>query len=372
MKKILIQTDSPEMGGAEKYLLDIIPALKNAGYELSFLCLNVQGIKELRKEINAHGVFIEEVSKRYYFNLLDIFKIIRLILKHHIVFVNKIDPSKSLFIIFLSLLCSKRVICVEHLPIEIKSKYWFKPPILRKIIYCLMKNVYKIICISNYSKDFFSAEYCYSSNLIKVIPNGIDLPPIISKATHVLPLKPIRIALVGRLCIQKGQLPFLSILKKVVNNLHKTDLVVDFWGEGDLKILLLKEIERLNLGCYIRFRGYTSNKELLYRDNHFLVMPSLSEGFPFVLLEAASYRKPVIAYDVGGIKDFINNMVNGILAPPSDEESFTKAMILLIQNPKILKNFGDNAYERVSKEFKKEEMLTQTLSVLECALESQK
>ena len=206
--KLLVQTDSFAMGGAEKYLIDFFPAFKENFSDVTLLTIDVDKIQPLRNRATHFLLKNKVVSAKYYFKPLEILKIIREVSKADLIYINKINPSKSLVVIFIALLLFKKVYCIEHLNIEIVSKYFFKPPILRKVIKYLMNRINNIITISNVSHDFFIDYYQYPSDKITTIYNGVDLP----KNYDVNNNTPIKIILVGRLSLQKNQLNFLTYI----------------------------------------------------------------------------------------------------------------------------------------------------------------
>src|SRR5690606_22902270 len=75
-----------------------------------------------------------------------------------------------------------------------------------------------------------------------------------------------------------------------------------------------------------------------------LVLPSIVEGLPGVLLEAMYSRTPVVAYDVGGISEIITNKT-GRLIPKNNEEEFVRAIIQILEEKK--EEILDNAYNMV-------------------------
>jgi len=86
------------------------------------------------------------------------------------------------------------------------------------------------------------------------------------------------------------------------------------------------------------------------------------EGFPRSILEAMSCSLPVIASDVGGVKEAVDESC-GILVKRGDKEGLKIALEKLLKNPETVQEMGENARERVEREFSLEKMLRATKQV---------
>jgi glycosyltransferase involved in cell wall biosynthesis len=75
------------------------------------------------------------------------------------------------------------------------------------------------------------------------------------------------------------------------------------------------------------------------------VLPSLNEGMGRVLVEAMAAGKPVVASNVGGIADLVQNDINGLLVPPGDEKALAASIKQLINNPEQAKLMGQRGKE---------------------------
>ena len=101
----------------------------------------------------------------------------------------------------------------------------------------------------------------------------------------------------------------------------------------------------------IIYRGYFSDIKKMYKDIDIVCLPSWREGFPKVLMEAASLGLPVITTDVPGCRDAIIKNVTGILVPVKNTQRLTDAIIYLLKNPKINKQLGILGRQRAERLF---------------------
>ena len=92
------------------------------------------------------------------------------------------------------------------------------------------------------------------------------------------------------------------------------------------------------------------------------VLPSLKEGLPYVILEAGLAGLPVIASNVGGIPEIIENGKEGLLVPPANPEELAVAIKKLIEDKTLRENLAKNLQEKIQREFSLEKMLKETIS----------
>jgi glycosyltransferase involved in cell wall biosynthesis len=199
---------------------------------------------------------------------------------------------------------------------------------------------------------------------IIVIENGID-PSLYDDETYEgnnhepLPIdKSKRVfAVIGRLFPDKGHRFFLQAFSHVVqnNSLNIALLIGDGPSEEDIKI----QIKDLKLENNVFLCGVRKDMKYIYNNVDYIVMPSLTEGLPYVLLEAMLYKVPILATDVGGISSLVKNDVTGYLVPPGDVESLKNDMNKMLNNPEKIKTMAENAYNLVKEEYSARRMVDQ-------------
>ena len=130
---------------------------------------------------------------------------------------------------------------------------------------------------------------------------------------------------VGKLIEVKGVQTLIEAMATVRNTCNAQLLIA---GGGDLKPVLERQAQALGLADDISFLGPVAHEDLidLYGLCDVVVVPSIvtarqeTEGMPVVILEALSAGYPVVASDVGGIRDVVKDGINGYLVPPRDSE----------------------------------------------------
>lgn len=162
---------------------------------------------------------------------------------------------------------------------------------------------------------------------------------------------------VGRLSSQKNYESLISAWS-IVHNMYP-DWQMNIWGDGELKDFLRNKIRTYNVEDSFILRGKTDRIDKEYLKNSAFVMSSRYEGFPMVLLEAASFGLPLISYDCyTGPKDIIDDGVNGFLVPFNNEEALSDAMCKIIKSSELRKEMGMNAKVK-SLDFSQDKILPQ-------------
>lgn len=151
---------------------------------------------------------------------------------------------------------------------------------------------------------------------------------------------------VGRLSSEKG----ISYLIEAIAlmNIRSFPVKLLVIGEGPQRNDLASLVDSLNLTDKIVFTGFQNNIDEWLTAIDVLVLPSLTEGTPMILLEAMSQGVPCIASAVGGIPQVIDSGVDGILVPPGDPESLFNAMNLLCANSQMKSKISANCSQKIA------------------------
>ena len=175
------------------------------------------------------------------------------------------------------------------------------------------------------------------------IPNVIDsLPDKRSKLTNK------NIITIGRLSPEKGQKDLIDVFKIVNKELPKTKLFMV--GDGPLKKELENYTKELKLTNKIIFTGFLGNKEKekYILDSSIFILPSYTESFGLVLIEAMSYGLPCIAFDSSdGARELLKDDV-GILVKDRNKEKMAKEIIKELKNAKK-DNYSEKGYKYCQK-----------------------
>jgi len=100
----------------------------------------------------------------------------------------------------------------------------------------------------------------------------------------------------------------------------------------------------------VTFSGTKASDQIpeLMQRSDCLVLPSLSEGIPNVILEAMACGLPVLASNLPGIREVVKDEETGFLVAPKDVKGLTKKLLILAQNPERREKMGAHAYQHLS------------------------
>ncbi len=163
----------------------------------------------------------------------------------------------------------------------------------------------------------------------------------------------------GRLSPEKGHRFLLEALARLDDSLRVSLLIV---GDGQERRRLEQLAERLGVAARVYFVGQKENMRDYYEAIDLFVLPSLSEGLPFVVLEAMALGKPVLASRVGALAEVIEEGSNGWLVPAGKVDMLAAALGSLLKDRKKLQLVGQRAqqmlYPRFSPERQADEVIT--------------
>lgn len=248
-------------------------------------------------------------------------------------------------------------------------------PFLRKCLMILIeKNAgrfcSKIICVSKYDYQLALHYKIVPESKLITIHNGVELFKTRKYADmkdvelrEGLEMQKIRIVFVGRLAQPKDPLLLLKAFNSLSSEL-KNRAQISIIGEGNKRKELEKFIKENKLGEKIKLLGGIPREKVfeILKKSDIFVLISNWEGFPRTILEAMSCNLPVIASDVGGVKEALNNNC-GILVKRGDRKEIKNALEKLIKNPSLIKEMGEKARKRAEQEFSLDKMLKETEKV---------
>ena len=191
----------------------------------------------------------------------------------------------------------------------------------------------------------------------ELIQNGFPpgrveiLPPVVRMPLRAMAPIPAenRILYVGQLIRGKGVDLLLRALPHV-----RCDYELTIVGAGNARARLEGLSAELGLGGKVRFEGWVSPQDLgdYYARAKLVAVPSRwPEPFGMIGLEAMHYGRPVVAFRVGGIPDWLEHGVTGLLAPEQDVRAFAAALEQLLSDPQLCAQLGRQAQERVRTRF---------------------
>jgi glycosyltransferase involved in cell wall biosynthesis len=189
-----------------------------------------------------------------------------------------------------------------------------------------------------------------------VVKNGVNLekfnrfgdyPDI--KAVYGIPEHHLVIGYIVRITEQKDPLGMLRAYAKVCANFP--DLTLLMIGEGDLKTAAVRLAKDLGISSRVVFDNFRQDVPAVLNAVDIYCLPSLWEGFPIGVLEAMAMAKAVIASDVDGTREAVEDEVTGLLVPPKNEAALVTALERLINDRALRAHLQENAGKCVKANF---------------------
>ena len=166
------------------------------------------------------------------------------------------------------------------------------------------------------------------------------------------------VGFVGRLTPQKDPLTFLRVLAALQRVRPGVRALVV--GDGPLRAEVERVAADLGVAAACRFLGERSDVPGLLALMDVVVLTSLSEGFPFVVLEAMAMERPVVATSVNGVPEIVESGVTGRLARRGDADALTRATLDLLDAPDVARDMGRAGRRRVMDRFTAQRMVDET------------
>jgi glycosyltransferase involved in cell wall biosynthesis len=360
---ILYLTGHLEMGGTEKYTLNLAQAMVNNGHHVVWASAN-KGF--LKNQIMKSNITLEkcELYRRNPLELLlAIFSLIQICRKHSIDIIHSADAYSTMI----------AVLTLKY--ISYSPKIVWSCVGVGSTTYSIMKrffekNIDQVIAVSHFIRNRL-IEVGYNPNRIKVIYGSCslkNLPTNIDQIRYQLGVKPneLVIGVVGRLVKLKGIETVILALPGILDKYPFVKLVIV--GDGPELHYLIDLISRLNLEEHVIFTGVREDIENMYAAFDLVAFPTLFEAAGYIPLESMFYKKPIVASITGGVPELIINGFNGLLVTPADPEEWTIALNRIIENADSREEFVTNGFNLFQEKFSNEQTVRKMLAIYDILL----
>ena len=335
-------------GGGEKWHFEMAKHLHESGQPVVIFCHKKSVLFEKTK---AHNIPYKTISNSNtsFLNPLKLLLFSKLLQKYQIgtLVLNLSQDVKSGGI-------AGKLAGVQRIIYRRGSAIPVKNSILNRFLYkniideILVNSKATLECILQNNTTLFPKNY------IKVIPNGIDGHTFVKKAFNpYYKRKSTELILtnLGRLEEQKNQLFLIDVANEL--RARGLDFQMIIGGSGRLEAQIKAKINSLKLESFVDLVGFVENPKDLYMSGDIFLLPSLWEGFGYVIAEAGLSRNPTIAFDISSNPEVIVKNKSGILVPKNDVIAFCDAIIAFDKNRERIIEMGVFAQKHVLNSFDK-------------------
>lgn len=212
-----------------------------------------------------------------------------------------------------------------------------------------------VICVSKYDYDLALRAKIVRKSRLHIVHNGIsDIEP----PTYRHDQSELKMIMVARFAPPKQQVELIHVLSKW----SKQNWTLFLAGDGPNLKACKNLVSQLGLSKNVQFLGNVTNITNALYNSHIFILLSRYEGLPISILEAMRAGIPVIASDVGGVRELIDRDI-GFLIPKNNESLLLDALDNFISDPKCLTIMGSKARSKFLDHFKAEDMVRKISSI---------
>ncbi|KPK71071.1 hypothetical protein AMJ87_07785 [candidate division WOR_3 bacterium SM23_60] len=210
----------------------------------------------------------------------------------------------------------------------------------------------RVVCISQAVRDFVTEWGVAYDKTVVIYPSKPVTPIRISKISKRKELdvapKDFVVTHVGRFTREKNQRTLVRGALSVLQS--HDDITFLMIGDGPQRKELVELVQTSGFSNKILFLGTRNDIAEILCASDLFVLPSLREGFGITIIEAMQQRLPVIASNIGGIPELVDENT-GILVSPSKAEEFAESIVMLYKNQNLCRRLGKNGYQKAEQKF---------------------
>jgi len=331
------------ISGSEAYLLQLLPDLRERGWDVRFLMLHEDepGAWEFARALADRGVPLDDIRLRADVDPIAFGEVVAhlarvrpRILHTHLVHADVYGQLAG---------------TVARVPLRLSTKHGFNEFREGRWFGLADRSVGSLahvhIAISQGLAQYLAETEGFEEEDFEIVHYGISARNGVTPYPGAEP----RLLCIGRLIPIKGHLVLLRALAQA--RARVPGVTLDLAGRGPLEPALKEYARELGLEDAVRFLGFVSPVQQAVEDAAIVVVPSLGEGFGMVALEAMERARPVIASAVGGLPEIVLDGETGLVVPSGDADALAEAIVALAGDLERAAAMGAAGRERALAEF---------------------
>jgi len=352
-------------GGAEQQLLELVRGMDKARFEPLVVSFHPGGIiePEVRKIPGAELICLNRKGRC---DFLVLYKILQLLRQRKVDVVQPFLTPASFFGLLLAILCRTPVKILTERSAQRRKRPGAR--LYSKALDFLSRFADWAVSNSEAGRKYLIKRHINPSR-IKVIHNGLNLSRLsydkedVEQVRQKLGVPPEGkvVGVMASLFPVKDHVIFLRAAAIINQTMPHTRFAL--LGDGPLRSYLENLSQELGLASKVIFFGEQQNVGTYLSTFDMAVLTSRTEGCSNSLLEAMALGKPVVATDVGGIRELVHHGETGLLVPSGNAEAVAGAVLSLIHDPEAARAMGRRAREHVASQFSVEKMVQQYQSL---------
>ena len=352
-RRILFVTESFGVGGTEKHLCELLPALKARRFEVGAFCFTETGSRAA--ELAASDIPITAAPE---FGAM-LLRVARgaVALRH---LIKCWRPTIAHFFLPRPYLAGAPVAIASGVPIKVMSRRslsdyqrnWPGAATLERLLHrrmdAVLGNARAVI-------DELKEEGCPEIQ-VHLIYNGIRMPDPRStraeaRAALGLSQDAFVAVVIANLFPYKGHRELIGALKNIAGKLPESWLVLCAGRDAGAGRDIAQAIDTNGLHDHVRLLGERTDVPLLLKAADIGISPTRKEGFSNAVLESMAAGLPIVVTDVGGNAEAVTDAETGFVVSPQDPDALGNAILRLAHDPQLRRTMGDQARARVAANF---------------------
>jgi len=380
--KVLFVQKVKAYAGSENWFTDIIPALIQQGISCELVCVihpdNLNKLTKFKSVLEDKKIPYQFIisKKDLSYKLLKGLNKITTRGKFDLIHLNLIH-AELWFSILKSFfgLKTKLVSTIHGFDEGFQAQFGFDPAkvtntkYIRILKFC-EKRISNYYAVSKGLENLVTKGGIIPNDKIRVINYGFDYPE--NNKSFDLPKyiesDKYTILVPGRIVEYKGQELVVDTISRLINKGLEFKIIFAGDLQGEYGDYLKQKIKKLGFEKYVVFLGHVSNLNEYFLSSNVVVLPSKSEGFGLVLLEAFNYEKPVITFDVPAFNETIEHNTTGLITPCFNLDELADNINLLLTNSDLSKEITSNAKTRLLDYYCLNRMVDETICFYKDAL----
>jgi glycosyltransferase involved in cell wall biosynthesis len=348
------------ISGSEAHLLSLLPRLKERGWDVRFLMLHEHepGAWDFARELKARAIPLDAIPLAADVDPIAFVRIAAYlarsrptILHTHLVHADVYGQLTG---------------ALTGVPVRVSTKHGFNEfrenrgfALGDRAIASL---AHTHIAISRGLARYLEEVEGFDGASFEIVHYGIEPDGVLQAYRGAEP----RLLCVGRLIPIKGHIVLLRAFAEARREVPA--LLLDIAGRGPLEPALRALAIELGVDDAVHFLGYVAPIQRAIEQAAIVVVPSMGEGFGMVALEAMERARPVIAAEIGGLGELVEDGATGLLVPPGEAEPLARAIVRLAGDLELAARMGQAGRRRALEHFLQERCTERTELLYEEAL----
>jgi glycosyltransferase involved in cell wall biosynthesis len=348
------------ISGSEAHLLSLLPRLKERGWDIRFMMLheNEPGAWDFARELRARGIPLDSIPLAADVDPIAFLRLAAYlarmrprILHTHLVHADVYGQVTG---------------ALTGVPVRVSTKHGFNEfrenrgfALGDRAIASL---AHRHIAISRGLARYLEEVEGFDGSSFEIVHYGIEPDGSPEPYRGGEP----RLLCVGRLIPIKGHIVLFRAFAEARRRVPS--LRLDIAGRGPLEPALRALAKELEIEDAVHFLGYVVPVQRAIEEAAIVVVPSMGEGFGMVALEAMERARPVIAAEIGGLGELVEEDVTGLLVPPGEAEPLAEAIVRLASDLALAGEMGEAGRRRALEQFLQERCTDRTELLYEASL----